>query len=129
MTRAEQTSSNYFQSVLDWLRKGYPEGVPPTDYYPLLALLSRSLSEDEVVKATWAVLKESHPDDPVTEDQIRKAVQSVIAQTPSVNEVNQVAARLALVGWPLAGSSGTAGQPETMSGTVPRGASDARPPK
>ena len=24
--------------VLDWLREGYPAGVPPKDYIPLLAL-------------------------------------------------------------------------------------------
>ena len=48
------------------------------------------------------VLKESHPDDPVTEDQIRQAVAAVIAKTPSAGEINQVASRLALVGWPLA---------------------------
>ena len=35
-------------SVLDWLRQGYPAGVPPTDYIPLLALLRRTLTEDEV---------------------------------------------------------------------------------
>jgi len=34
--------------VLDWLREGYPAGVPAKDYIPLLALLRRSLTEDEV---------------------------------------------------------------------------------
>lgn len=102
MTKAESASPSYFQSVLDWLHKGYPDGVPQTDYYPLLALLARSLDEDDVVKASWAVLRDSHPDNPVTEDQIRQAVRDVIATEPNANEINQVAARLALVGWPLA---------------------------
>lgn len=102
MTKAESASTSYFQSVLDWLHKGYPDGVPQTDYYPLLALLARSLEEDDVVKASWAVLRDSHPDNPVTEDQIRQAVRDVIATEPNANEINQVAARLAMVGWPLA---------------------------
>ncbi|MCZ4497657.1 MAG: hypothetical protein JWQ74_210 [Marmoricola sp.] len=34
--------------VLDWLREGYPAGVPPKDYIPLLALLRRTLTEEEV---------------------------------------------------------------------------------
>ena len=102
MTNAESASTSYFQSVLDWLHKGYPDGVPQTDYYPLLALLARSLEEDDVVKASWAVLRDSHPDNPVTEDQIRQAVRDVIATEPNANEINQVAARLAMVGWPLA---------------------------
>jgi hypothetical protein len=36
------------RGVLDWLREGYPTGVPPKDYIPLLALLRRRLTEDEV---------------------------------------------------------------------------------
>ncbi len=36
------------QGVMDWLLKGYPTGVPPKDYIPLLALLRRRLTEDEV---------------------------------------------------------------------------------
>lgn len=102
MTSAGSNSTNYLQLVLDWLHKGYPDGVPATDYYPLLALLSRSLSEDEVVQASRAVLVASRPDNPVSDDQIRQAIHQVIAKEPNDNEINQVAARLALVGWPLA---------------------------
>jgi transcription-repair coupling factor (superfamily II helicase) len=34
--------------VLDWLVAGYPTGIPPKDYVPVLALLRRRLTEDEV---------------------------------------------------------------------------------
>lgn len=102
MTKAGSTSNNYLQLVLDWLHKGYPDGVPATDYYPLLALLARSLDEDEVVQASRTLLRESDPDRPVSDDQIRQAVRDVIAKEPNDTEINQVAARLALVGWPLA---------------------------
>ena len=88
-------------NVLGWLREGYPEGVPPKDYFPLLALLKRSLTEEEVVKAAQSVLKASDSDT-VTEDEIRAAVQSVIEKEPNPEEIHQVAARLASVGWPLA---------------------------
>ena len=44
-------SNGLFENVLRWLRAGYPDGVPPKDYYPVLALLKRSLTEDEVVEA------------------------------------------------------------------------------
>jgi hypothetical protein len=40
--------STRLAGVLDWLREGYPAGVPPKDYIPLLALLRRRLTEDEV---------------------------------------------------------------------------------
>jgi hypothetical protein len=88
-------------NVLRWLRSGYPDGVPPKDYFPLLALLKRSLTEDEVVTAAQAVLKGSEADT-VTEDEIREAVHRVIEKEPNPEEIHQVAARLALVGWPLA---------------------------
>jgi hypothetical protein len=90
-------------NVLGWLHEGYPEGVPPKDYFALLALLKRSLTEDEVVKAAQSVLKNNAAtEDEVTEDDIRKAVHNVIAKEPNPEEVHQVASRLASVGWPLA---------------------------
>ncbi len=106
MTKAAATSSSFFQSVLTWLRKCYPDGVPEPQFYPLLALLSRTLEEDDVVAATWTVLRESQPDSAATEDQIRQAVHAVIAKEPNSHEINQVAARLAVVGWPLAVGQG-----------------------
>jgi hypothetical protein len=88
-------------NVLGWLHKGYPEGVPPRDYFALLALLKRSLTEEEVIRAAQVILKKSDSDT-VTEDEIRTAVQAVIDKEPNPEEVHQVAARLASVGWPLA---------------------------
>jgi ribonuclease I len=88
-------------NVLAWLHQGYPEGVPPKDYFALLALLKRSLTEDEVITAAQSVLKRSDSDT-VTEDEIRQAVQAVIEKEPNPEEIHQVASRLASVGWPLA---------------------------
>jgi len=88
-------------NVLGWLHQGYPEGVPPKDYFALLALLQRSLTEEEVVKAAQSILKKSDSDT-VTEDEIRTAVQGVIDKEPNPEEIHQVASRLASVGWPLA---------------------------
>ena len=89
------------ENVLGWLRLGYPEGVPPKDYFPLLALLKRSLTEEEVVEAAQSILR-GNDSNTVTEDEIRKAVQAVIEKEPNPEEIHQVAARLASVGWPLA---------------------------
>jgi hypothetical protein len=90
-------------NVVRWLNAGYPEGVPPKDYFPLLALLKRSLSDEEVVTAAQSILKSTDADTvTVTEDEIRKAVQDVIDKEPNPEEIHQVASRLASVGWPLA---------------------------
>jgi len=88
-------------NVLGWLHKGYPQGVPPKDYFALLALLKRSLTEEEVVRAAQSILRGSDSDT-VTEDEIRTAVQAVIEKEPNPEEIHQVASRLASVGWPLA---------------------------
>jgi hypothetical protein len=94
-------NKSVFENVLGLLNAGYPEGVPPKDYFPLLALLKRSLSEDEVIKAAQSVLR-STESDAVTEAQVRAAVQGVIDKEPNPEEIHQVASRLASVGWPLA---------------------------
>ncbi|MCV7421298.1 DUF3349 domain-containing protein [Mycobacterium yunnanensis] len=88
-------------NVVTWLNKGYPDGVPPKDYFPLLALLKRSLTEDEVVRAAQTILR-STDGDTVTEAEIHAAVQGVIDKEPNPEELHQVASRLASVGWPLA---------------------------
>jgi ribonuclease I len=88
-------------NILGWLHEGYPEGVPPKDYFALLALLKRSLTEEEVITAAQSILRKSNSDT-VTEDEIRTAVQGVIDKEPNPEEIHQVASRLASVGWPLA---------------------------
>jgi uncharacterized protein (DUF2267 family) len=95
-------NTGILDNVLGWLHQGYPEGVPPKDYFALLALLKRSLTEDEVVKAAQSVLRANAAGDVVTEDEVRKAVHDVINKEPSPDEIHQVASRLASVGWPLA---------------------------
>jgi Protein of unknown function (DUF3349) len=92
------------ENVLGWLHEGYPDGVPPKDYFPLLALLKRSLAEDEVVNAAQTVLKGTDSDT-VTDDEIRTAIQEVTAKEPNPEEIRQVASRLASVGWPLASAA------------------------
>jgi hypothetical protein len=91
----------FVDNVVGWLHEGYPHGVPPKDYFPLLALLMRSLSEEEVVKAARTIVRQGDADTPVSEQQIRDAIHEVIETEPNPEEVHQVAARLASVGWPL----------------------------
>ena len=42
------TVPSFLESIVGWLREGYPQGVPEHDYIPLLALLRRRLTDDEV---------------------------------------------------------------------------------
>ncbi|MCG5432366.1 DUF3349 domain-containing protein [Mycobacterium sp. MYCO198283] len=105
MTEAQQ-SEGVLNSVLGWLHAGYPHGVPPKDYFPLLALLKRSLTEEQVVEAAQSILRNSAGEDTVTRDQVRDAIHQIIEKEPNPEEIAQVASRLASVGWPLATPTG-----------------------
>jgi hypothetical protein len=98
---AVEHHDGFVDNVVGWLHDGYPHGVPPKDYFPLLALLMRTLTEDEVVKAARTIVRQTGVDTPVTAEQIRAAIHEVTEKEPNPEEVHQVAARLASVGWPL----------------------------
>jgi hypothetical protein len=86
-------------SIVDFLRAGYPEGVPRQDYIPLLALLRRQLSDKEVREVANRVLIEGDPDG---FESVEQAIRAVTKEEPLKSDVSRVAARLAAVGWPLA---------------------------
>ncbi|MFT4230268.1 MAG: DUF3349 domain-containing protein [Microbacterium sp.] len=88
-------------SILRWLRAGYPEGVPPKDYYPLLALLRDTLSNEEFEEIISRI--ESLDADPIRLRDIRAAIEHVTSDRPSDDDMRAIAARLAAVGWPLSG--------------------------
>ncbi len=91
-----------FESIVAWVRKGYPDGIDPSDFPPLLALLTRVLDEEQVTQVGLTLAREYGTDNPLTEGQIRDGIARVTEQTPNIEEINQVAARLAAAGWPLA---------------------------
>jgi hypothetical protein len=40
----------FLSAVVDWLRAGYPQGIPERDYVPLLALLARRLTAEKLLR-------------------------------------------------------------------------------
>ncbi|GGF38178.1 hypothetical protein GCM10011519_09680 [Marmoricola endophyticus] len=88
--------------VLDWLRAGYPEGVPPTDYFPLIALLQRQqMSEDEIRAIAHEVVFKSGGE-PISETDIGELITKVTNELPHPEDVARVSTRLVAGGWPLA---------------------------
>lgn len=86
-------------SIVQWLRAGYPEGVPEHDYLPLLALLHRRLTDPEVAEVTDLLAASG---DPVSARALRAAISAVTHETPLDADLARVSARLAAGGWPLA---------------------------
>jgi hypothetical protein len=89
--------NRFLNSIVAWLRAGYPDGVPPTDYFPLLALLSRRLSNDEVKAVTRALMDRGDFDDV----DIGVLITQITDRMPSPEDIERVRARLAAKGWPL----------------------------
>ena len=85
--------------IIDWLRAGYPEGVPDVDYIPLFALLGIQLTNDEVSAIADELANETKPE---SAEAIRRAITEVSHHQASDADVNRVRARLAGAGWPLA---------------------------
>src|ERR1700761_1049357 len=89
--------NNFLSSIVAWLRAGYPEGIPPKDYFPVLALLSRRLSTDEVKAVAHEVVQRDGFDDV----DIGVLISQITDELPSPADVERVRERLASKDWPL----------------------------
>ena len=89
--------NRFLSSVVSWLRAGYPEGIPPTDTFPLLALLTRRLSNEEVVTVANELMQRGDFDD----IDIGVAITQITDELPSQEDVERVRTRLIANGWPL----------------------------
>ncbi|MFC7449231.1 DUF3349 domain-containing protein [Rhodococcus daqingensis] len=90
----------FLASILGWLRTGYPNGVPEQDYIPLIALLRRRLSDEEVHAVTDALVEQFPP--PIDKIDIQVLITKVTDEMPIESDVERVRAHLAAGGWPLA---------------------------
>jgi hypothetical protein len=86
-------------SIITWLRAGYPEGVPDVDYLPLFALLASELTDSDVNAIAVELEGASNPQ---SAQAIRDAIKNVTDGKASDADVARVRARLAGGGWPLA---------------------------
>ena len=101
------TTTSLFQSILQWLRAGYPEGVPGADRIPLLALLRATpLTEDQITDVVRHLTSEDGSalaDGEITRDEIAEFIKDVTHHDAGPENIQRVAAKLAAAGWPLAG--------------------------
>jgi hypothetical protein len=89
----------FLANIVGWLRAGYPEGVPESDYVPLLALLSRRLSDEEVEKITSKLVELG--DIPIDKTDIQVMITKITNEMPLEKDVERVKTRLAAGGWPI----------------------------
>lgn len=98
---------HFLRSVVNWLRAGYPEGVPGPDRVPLFALLrSTPLSSDqlkEVVNNLTGAGSQAAEDGVLDGNEIAEQISQLTHHDAGPENVRRVAATLAAAGWPLAG--------------------------
>ena len=89
--------NRFLSGIVSWLRAGYPNGVPDNDYLPILALLSRRLTSDEIFEVARQLRHVPLPDFV----DISAEILRITDQLPKPAEVERVRAKLAAYGWPL----------------------------
>lgn len=91
------------RSVLDWLRAGYPEGIPPKDHFALLSVLRRRLTDDDISRILDLSIATAHehPERHVDYDTLRKIITGVLQEDPTQEDIDRVTEHLVAGGWPV----------------------------
>ncbi|BBX74987.1 DUF3349 domain-containing protein [Mycobacterium shinjukuense] len=89
--------NRFLNSIVCWLRAGYPDGVPPTDSFAVLALLARRLTNEEVQVVANELMRRGEFD----QIDIGVAITQFTDDLPSPEDIERVRERLAANGWPL----------------------------
>ena len=79
---------SFLDAIVGWLREGYPQGVPEQDYVPLLALLRRRLTDDEVAEVVRELVASGAV--PVDSVDIGTSITRITDALPSEEDVARV---------------------------------------
>jgi hypothetical protein len=89
--------TKFLAKIVAWITSGYPDGVPGPDRVPLIALLQRRLSDDEVATVVRELLARGEFD----HVDIGVLITEITDELPSPDDIERVRQRLAAKGWPL----------------------------
>jgi hypothetical protein len=87
----------FLNKIVAWLQAGYPEGIPAPDRIPLIALLARRLTNDEVKAVARDLINRGEFD----HIDIGVLITEITDALPRDEDIERVRARLAAKGWPL----------------------------
>ena len=74
-------------TILHWLTVGYPDGVPPQDRFPLLALMGSVLTHDQIHEVAHTILTESGD---LSRSDVEKLISQVTHEKPAAADVDRV---------------------------------------
>ncbi|MEV0356608.1 DUF3349 domain-containing protein [Nocardia sp. NPDC050697] len=86
--------------IVDWLRAGYPQGVPQADHVALLAVLHRDLTDTEIALVARELMHRRGLVG-ITATEIAAAISDLAKEKAGPDDIARVAAHLAAAGWPL----------------------------
>lgn len=88
----------FLSAIIGWLRAGYPDGVPEADYIPLLALLRRRLSDEEVARIAAELTGSGGAN--IDQTDIQVMITKITNDMPSEADVARVRDRVEANAWP-----------------------------
>jgi len=87
------------ERIVGWLRHSYPAGVPERDFQPLLALMRRRLSEDEVHELGDRLVADGLV--PADRIDVGVGITKVTQDLPAPDEIDRVVHHLEAYGFPV----------------------------
>lgn len=101
----DQQGRGVIGRVLHWLTAGYPDGIPSTDRFAVVALLKRRLTDDQIREIASELTAHGSPamaNGEISSDEIEELIRRVLSEQPSQADIQRVSAQLTAGGWPLA---------------------------
>jgi hypothetical protein len=85
-------------SIVAFLRAGYPTCMPATGYIPLLALLRRRVTDDEIIAVAGELMVSNHT--PIDNVDVGVEITRLTHEMPSLDDIERVQQRIAAIGHP-----------------------------
>ena len=123
MTTPPRDQASLVQRIVQWLRAGYPDGVPQQDYVALLGILRRSLTDSELAHVVRELADDAAAHQHIlTHQLVEQRIQDVVKGPIREDDIVRVSTILAAAGWPLATpvSASASEVGETRPGLVQR---------
>ena len=84
--------TSVIERIVNWLKGGYPQGIPESDYVPLFAVLRRRLGKDEIDELADRLVREGLL--PARRIDVGSEFLRVTDELPSEAEIRRIVDRL-----------------------------------
>ncbi len=84
------------ERIVAWLKGGYPHGIPEADYVPLLAVLRRRLTQEEIDQLAEHIIRDRLI--PAVRLDVGAEYLRVTHELPSESEIRRISEKLADAG-------------------------------